>query len=99
MRNFYLFRQKGLCANPPVSYSFRAVAKSTVGRENPRLTMATPHAPSVFFMSQFWFVVFFFTQRYLCHCCSNTMVAQAGQPSGWPGSIVTGFSPLSGLPP
>ncbi len=52
--------------------------------------MATQHAPSVFF-----YVVAlarsFFAQWFLCYCGYQTMVAQAGQPSGWPVSIEAGI--------
>jgi len=79
-------------------YSFPAVAKSAAGRENPCLTVATPDAPCVFFCV-YAFVHPFYGQRFLICCPVNIMVAQAGQPSGWPVSIVAGFSPPSGLPP
>ncbi|MFV8845981.1 host cell division inhibitor Icd-like protein [Serratia fonticola] len=71
-------------------YSPCAVAKSTAGRRNPCLILATQHAPSVFF-----YVVAlarsFFAQWFLCYCGYQTMVAQAGQPSGWPVSKVAGI--------
>ena len=79
-------------------YSFAAVAKSAAGRENPSLTMATPDAPCVFFCV-YAFVHPFFGQRLFVCCAVKIMVAQAGQLSGWPVSIVAGFSPPSGLPP
>ncbi|MEB7501760.1 host cell division inhibitor Icd-like protein [Leclercia pneumoniae] len=79
-------------------YSFPAVAKSTAGRENPSLTMATPDAPCVFFCVCAS-VHPFIGQRFFDCCAVKIMVAQAGQLSGWPVYIVTGFSPLSGLPP
>ncbi|MDU7201252.1 host cell division inhibitor Icd-like protein [Phytobacter diazotrophicus] len=79
-------------------YSFPAVAKSAAGRENPCLTMATPDAPCVFFCV-YAFVHPFFGQRFFVCCAVKIMVAQAGQSSGWPVSIVAGFSPPSGLPP
>ena len=79
-------------------YSFIAVAKSAAGRENPSLTMATPAAPCVFFCV-YAFVHPFFGQRFFVCCAVKIMVAQAGQLSGWPVSIVAGFSPPSGLPP
>ncbi|WP_024529391.1 host cell division inhibitor Icd-like protein [Serratia fonticola] len=71
-------------------YSPCAVAKSTAGRRNPCLILATQHAPSVFF-----YVVAlarsFFAQWFLCYCGYQTMVAQAGQSSGWPVSKVAGI--------
>lgn len=79
-------------------YSFSAVAKSTAGRENPCITVATPDAPCVFFCV-YAFLPPFFGQRSIARCFNKIMVAQAGQPSGWPVSIVAGFSPPSGLPP
>ncbi|QSO86324.1 ash family protein [Serratia marcescens subsp. marcescens ATCC 13880] len=39
----------GLPACPALRYSPPAAAKSAAGRENPCLTMATQHAPRVFF--------------------------------------------------
>ncbi|MFV0262986.1 MAG: host cell division inhibitor Icd-like protein [Kluyvera sp.] len=79
-------------------YSFPAVAKSAAGRENPSLTVATPDAPCVFFCVCALMHPFN-TQWPFRHCGYRVMVAQAGQPSGWPVSIVAGFSPPSGLPP
>ncbi|MFM1283726.1 host cell division inhibitor Icd-like protein [Yersinia enterocolitica] len=71
-------------------YSRRAVAKSAAGRRNPCLTKATQHAPGVFF-----YVVAsayqFFAQWFLHRCRYQAMVAQAGQPSGWPVSFVAGI--------
>ncbi|RJT55864.1 host cell division inhibitor Icd-like protein [Rahnella variigena] len=83
--------QKRLFSGEPLLYSFCAAAKSAAGRGNPSLTMATQHAPCVFFyvaalahlLSAQWF---------LNRCAHQAMVAQAGQPSGWPVYIVTGIS-------
>ncbi|WP_071957261.1 MULTISPECIES: host cell division inhibitor Icd-like protein [Kosakonia] len=85
----------------PVSvsrYSFPAVAKSAAGRENPSFFKATPDAPCVFFCV-YASVHLLFTHRFLNRCCICVMVAQAGQPSGWPVPLKAGFSPPSGLPP
>ncbi len=41
--------QKRLFSGEPLLYSFCAAAKSAAGRRNPCLTMATQHAPGVFF--------------------------------------------------
>ncbi|HDH0465551.1 ash family protein [Klebsiella pneumoniae] len=79
-------------------YSFAAVAKSAAGRENPSYSVATPDAPCVFFCV-YAYVHLLFTHRFLSRCCICVMVAQAGQPSGWPVPIEAGFSPPSGLPP
>ncbi|HBT4290156.1 TPA: host cell division inhibitor Icd-like protein [Klebsiella pneumoniae] len=79
-------------------YSFTAVAKSAAGRRNPCLTMATPDAPCVFFCVRALMHPFN-TQWPFRHCGYRVMVAQAGQPSGWPVPIEAGFSPPSGLPP
>lgn len=79
-------------------YSFPAVAKSAAGRENPSYSVATPDAPCVFFCV-YAYVHLLFTHRFLSRCCICVMVAQAGQPSGWPVPIEAGFSPPSGLPP
>ncbi|MDV2874820.1 host cell division inhibitor Icd-like protein [Phytobacter diazotrophicus] len=79
-------------------YSFPAVAKSAAGRENPSYFKATPDAPCVFFCV-YASVHLLFTHRFLSRCCIRVMVAQAGQPSGWPVPLKAGFSPPSGLPP
>ena len=71
-------------------YSFHAVAKSTAGRRNPCLTMATPDAPCVFFCVCALMHPFN-TQWPFRHCGYRVMVAQAGQLSGWPVLIVTGI--------
>ncbi|WP_115160492.1 host cell division inhibitor Icd-like protein [Serratia fonticola] len=80
----------GLPRRQALRYSPCAVAQSTAGRRNPCYSMATQHAPSVFF-----YVVAlarsFFAQWFLCYCSDQTMVAQAGQPSGWPVSIEAGI--------
>ncbi|HEJ9032671.1 TPA: ash family protein, partial [Serratia marcescens] len=80
----------GLPPRPALRYSPPAAAKSAVGRENPCLTMATRHAPRVFFFVAAS-VRSFFARWMLCYRSSQSMVAQAGQPSGWPVYIVTGF--------
>ncbi|WP_413739574.1 host cell division inhibitor Icd-like protein [Sodalis sp. RH14] len=90
--------QKSLFSGEPVRYSFRAAAKSAAGRENPSYSMATQHAPGVFFYVAA-LVCLFFAQPFPLRCANRTMVAQAGQPSGWPVFIEAGFSPPSGLPP
>ncbi|WP_076736645.1 host cell division inhibitor Icd-like protein [Cronobacter sakazakii] len=79
-------------------YSFPAAAKSAAGRENPSYSVATPDAPCVFFCVCA-FVHLLFTHRRFNRCRICIMVAQAGQPSGWPVPIEAGFSPPSGLPP
>ena len=71
-------------------YSFIAVAKSTAGRRNPCLTMATPDAPCVFFCVRALMHPFN-TQWPFRHCGYRVMVAQAGQPSGWPVSNKAGI--------
>ncbi|MEX2990951.1 host cell division inhibitor Icd-like protein [Serratia fonticola] len=80
----------GLPWRQALRYSPCAVAQSAAGRRNPCYSMATQHAPSVFF-----YVVAlarsFFAQWFLCYCGYQTMVAQAGQPSGWPVSIEAGI--------
>ena len=72
-------------------YSFPAVAKSAAGRENPSLTVATPDAPCVFFCV-YAFAHPFIGQRFFVCCAVKIMVAQAGQPSGWPGSLKAGYA-------
>nr|WP_241825880.1 Rha family phage regulatory protein [Izhakiella australiensis] len=66
-------------------YSALAAAKFAVGRENPDFTIAHNRAYAVFLCAK--------------HCHISTMVGRAGQPKGWPGSMVTGFSPLYVSPP
>lgn len=89
-----LIPQKGLFSGlhflQALRYSRRAVATSAAGRRNPCYSMATQHAPGVFF-----YVVAsayqFFAQWFLHRCRYQAMVAQAGQPSGWPVSIEAGI--------
>ncbi|HHQ6602468.1 TPA: host cell division inhibitor Icd-like protein [Serratia fonticola] len=88
----------GLPWRQALRYSPCAVAQSAAGRENPCYSKATQHAPSVFFFVAA-FARSFFAQWFLCYCDNQTMVAQAGQPSGWPVFLEAGFSPPSGLPP
>ena len=88
----------GLLLFPVSRYSFPAVAKSAAGRENPSYFKATPDAPCVFFCV-YAYVHLLFTHRFFSRCCIRVMVAQAGQPSGWPVPLKAGFSPPSGLPP
>ncbi|AUQ42239.1 host cell division inhibitor Icd-like protein [Yersinia ruckeri] len=88
-----LIPQKGLFSDlhflQALRYSRRAVAKSAAGICSPSNSMATQHAPGVFF-----YVVAlayqFFAQWFLYRCRYRAMVAQAGQPSGWPVSIEAG---------
>jgi len=80
---------KSLFSGEPVVYSFPAAAKSVAGICSPSNLLATQHAPSVFF-----YVVasvhHFFAQRSTFLCRFQAMVAQAGQPSGWPVSNKAG---------
>lgn len=90
-----LIPQKGLFSGlhflQALRYSRHAVAKSAAGRGNPSYLLATQHAPGVFF-----YVVAsayqFFAQWFLHRCRYQAMVAQAGQPSGWPVSNKAGIS-------
>ncbi|RYM53859.1 host cell division inhibitor Icd-like protein [Serratia proteamaculans] len=75
---------------PALRYSPPAAAQSAAGRRNPCYSKATQHAPSVFFFVAA-FVRSFFAQCYLCYCGCQTMVAQAGQPSGWPVFLEAGI--------
>ncbi|MBJ2096327.1 host cell division inhibitor Icd-like protein [Serratia ureilytica] len=88
----------GLPPCPALRYSPPAAAKSAAGRENPSYFKATQHAPGVFFYVVA-LVRSFFARWMLCYRSSQSMVAQAGQPSGWPVPLKAGFSPPSGLPP
>ncbi|ASC80762.1 Ash-like/host cell division inhibitor Icd-like protein [Serratia marcescens] len=81
----------GLPPRPALRYSPPAAAQSAAGRGNPCYSMATQHAPGVFFFVAA-LACSFFAQWMLCYRSSQTMVAQAGQPSGWPVSIEAGIS-------
>lgn len=83
-------RQKPLLDTIRHGKIFPATAKSVAGRENPDETIAPTHAPAWFFVgtrSPFFRVLL----AYLVGgpCC--VMVARAGQPRGWPVSIVAGI--------
>ncbi|MCO4147666.1 MULTISPECIES: host cell division inhibitor Icd-like protein [Enterobacteriaceae] len=79
-------------------YSFPAVAKSAAGRENPSNPSAIPDAPCVFFcvainaterQIKVWCAdiragVTLSLLPVFVHYAVMSMVAQAGQPSGWP---------------
>ncbi len=82
---------KSLFSGEPVVYSFPAAAKSAAGRGNPSNSMATQHAPSVFFyvvaLAHLLKVQGFI---HLCNCL--TMVAQAGLTSVRPVFIEAGIS-------
>ncbi|WP_391488038.1 host cell division inhibitor Icd-like protein [Leclercia tamurae] len=79
-------------------YSFLAVAKSAAGRENPSNPSAIPDAPCVFFcvainaterQIKVWCAdiragVTLSLLPVFVHYAAMSMVAQAGQPSGWP---------------
>ncbi|MHC9059218.1 host cell division inhibitor Icd-like protein [Pantoea sp. y20] len=82
--------EKSLFSGEQPLYSFRAVAKSAAGRRNPCYLLATQHAPCVFFYVAA-LVRHFLAQRFLCRCAVKIMVAQAGQPSGWPVSNKAGI--------
>ncbi|MCC3747030.1 host cell division inhibitor Icd-like protein [Rouxiella badensis] len=82
---------KSLFSGEPVVYSFPAAAKSAAGRGNPSLTMATQHAPSVFFYVAA-LAYQFLAQWCLYLCRFQAMVAQAGLTSVRPVHIVTGIS-------
>ncbi|EPB0892335.1 ash family protein, partial [Yersinia enterocolitica] len=90
-----LITQKGLFSGlhflQALRYSRRAVAKSAAGRGNPCNSMATQHAPGVFFYVEA-LAYQFFAQWFLHRCRYQAMVAQAGQPSGWPVFIEAGIS-------
>jgi hypothetical protein len=75
-----------------------ATAKSVAGRENPNQAREPIHAPACFFVG----VRSPFHGEMLVYPLGSSysvMAVRAGQPQGWPGSLVSGFSPLSGLPP
>ncbi|MBH3134921.1 ash family protein [Serratia marcescens] len=80
----------GLPPRPALRYSPPAAAKSAVGRRNPCISKATRHAPGVFFYVAA-FACSFFARWMLCYRSSQSMVAQAGQPSGWPVFLEAGI--------
>ncbi|WP_261139481.1 host cell division inhibitor Icd-like protein [Serratia liquefaciens] len=80
----------GLPPCPALRYSPPAVAQSAAGRRNPCYSKATQHAPGVFFFVAAC-VRSFFARWMLCYRSSQTMVAQAGQPSGWPVFLEAGI--------
>jgi hypothetical protein len=82
--------EKSLFSGERPLYSFRAAAKSAVGRRNPCKTKATQHAPCVFFCV-IASVHPFYGQWIFYHCFVCVMVARAGQLSGWPVSFVAGI--------
>ena len=90
--------EKRLFSGEPPVYSFPAAAKSAAGRENPSYSMATQHAPRVFFCV-FASVHPFCGRRFLCRRAVSVMVARAGPTSVGPVSIEAGFSPPFGPPP
>ncbi|EIE1607030.1 ash family protein [Salmonella enterica] len=85
-----------------LSYAYPAPHKTGAGRENPKLTKATPDAASVFFVVRY-------TRHSMAWCaylmagCSQApdhatahraaliMVTLAGQPQGWPVPFVPGI--------
>ncbi|GAB3415531.1 host cell division inhibitor Icd-like protein [Erwinia aphidicola] len=82
--------EKSLFSGEPPVYSFPAAAKSAAGRRNPSYSMATQHAPRVFFCV-FASVHPFNGQRFSRRYTVCVMVARAGQPSGWPVFIEAGI--------
>ncbi|UIM56397.1 host cell division inhibitor Icd-like protein [Serratia marcescens] len=80
----------GLLPRPALRYSPPAAAKSAAGRRNPCISKATQHAPGVFFYVAA-FACSFFARWMLCYRSSQSMVAQAGQPSGWPVFLEAGI--------
>ena len=87
-------------------YSFSAVAKSAAGRGNPSNLTATYDAPCVFFCvainaTERQIMVWCVVSRAdgtpcilpaSAHYAAESMVAQAGQPPGWPVSVRAGIS-------
>ncbi|HGC0222213.1 TPA: host cell division inhibitor Icd-like protein, partial [Escherichia coli] len=90
----------GICG-----YSFSAAAKSAAGRENPSNSQATYDAPRVFFCvainaTERQIMVWCVVSRAdgipcilpaSAHYAAESMVAQAGQPPGWPVSCEAGI--------
>ena len=85
------FKQAGLSDSVRQGTILPATAKSVAGRENPSLHIAPTHALAWFFVGARSPLL----GELLAYpvggpCC--VMVARAGQPSGWPVSIVAGIS-------
>lgn len=76
----------GIADRPKDRYSYRAGVNPPAGRENPFNCMATPDAPSVFFI-----VVISAHMCAAAYCRPASMVALVGQPEGWPESIQSGI--------
>lgn len=87
-----------LSHNVQQSTIHHATAKSVAGRENPNQSKEPTHALAWFFVgarsSLLEAALPYLLGGFFC-----VMAVRAGQPQGWPGSFVSGFSPLSGLPP
>ncbi|USQ50440.1 host cell division inhibitor Icd-like protein [Serratia marcescens] len=79
----------GLPPRPALRYSPPAAAKSAAGRRNPCISKATQHAPGVFLCRSLCLLIF--ARWMLCYRSSQSMVAQAGQPSGWPVFLEAGI--------
>ncbi len=79
-------RKNGLPVFANQYYTAKAPAKSGVGRRNPVFFKATVDADSVFF-----YVVTSALPHSAAQIRKESMVALAGQPSGWPGSLKTGI--------
>ncbi|MEY7428136.1 host cell division inhibitor Icd-like protein [Citrobacter freundii] len=83
--NMHPMHKKGLPVSMPPVYRDQVPAKSGAGRRNPLNIEATQTPKASFFVS--------------CHCAHQfsgtarnvSMVALAGQPSGWPVSFVSGI--------
>lgn len=84
-RNQMATMSKGLDSVINGRYVFPAPHKAGAGRENPLIIKAHNRAHAVFLRAK--------------HRHTQIMVGRAGQPQGWPGSLVTGFSPLYVSPP
>lgn len=90
-RSYAQIWPSGIAAGTKARYSYPAGVNPPAGRRNPLYCMATPDAPSVFFV-----VVI---SAHLCSaalCRPVSMVALMGQPKGWPESIQSGIpTPVS----
>ncbi|WP_323077025.1 Rha family phage regulatory protein [Aeromonas hydrophila] len=82
-----------------LTYSVGAAAKSAAGIGTPKTSKEPTHAPIAWFFvgtrPPFTWVLFAYPALGIC----SVMVARAGQPSGWPGSFVSGVPTPFGLPP
>lgn len=82
-----------------LAYSVGAAAKSAAGIGTPKSFMEPTHAPIAWFFVGTRHPFTWVLLAYPAAGIYSVMVARAGQPTGWPGSIVSGVPTPFGLPP